>query len=393
MRVLAAPSLLLTLTACGFDQFEAPLVDDTASNGDADVDSDGDSDADSDKDPIEIASVTPNYVTTKGGQALTIIGGPFDSSATIRFDGTAGLVDDAQTNVMSVYTPALPGAGSYDIEVTTDKGYGSRKDALIVLEDGTGLAGTFGELSWEQYVGGYWSSGSPPASEGWASMGFLVPVSFSYWEFYAPSMGSCGNDYVYAGAANILEMGATNAKLSNGSTTISMKWDDTRGQYCSGSSCDPNANIGTVSSSQWRSGSTYQLDAFVPTTGYPSFTVPNFVRTPTGLNVTNPAVTGSTLPYLSSNQTFNWSGTDADYVLITLWVLDASQANIDKVISCAAPNTGNFTMPSSAWGGFVTDRVTHVRIGAVKETTGTLPSGARTQMVGINWIHGGGYTY
>ena len=392
MRLIPATAALLILTACGLDQYELSAITDDTAFVEGDTDTDADSDTDVDKEQIELSSITPAYATTKGGTAITIIGGPFDNSATVRFGGTAGLVQSAQTNVLQVITPAMPSAGTVDVEVTTNTGYGSATAAFTVMEDGTGLAGSFGELAWENYVGGYWNGSAPPA-EGWASIGVLAPTSFSYWEFWAASMGSCGNNFQYSGGAQLMDIGDSSVTLSNGSGSINLGWDDAYGQYCSGNGCDANSNIGSVSSSQYKTSSSYELTGVDPSNGWPSFTVPEFIRTPTTVSVSNPAITGSSLPIISRTQSFNWNASDAEYVIIRLWLLDANQSAIEQDITCVTPNTGYFSLPSNAWTSYPTNRIVHVLVGGVKEASGTLPSGATSKAVGVNWVHGGGYTY
>ena len=396
LRLFSTATALLLLTSCGLDQFENELnpIDDThVWEADADTDADADGDADVDKEPIEISSITPAYGTTGGGTELTIIGGPFDNSATVRFGGNAGLVQSAQTNVLQVVTPSLPSPGQVDVEVTTNTGYGALTAGFTVMQDGTGLAGSFGEMAWENYVGGYWSSGSPPTPEGWVSVGLLSPGDFSYTEFWAPSMGSCGNNYTYQGTAQLIDIGDSNVTLSSGSANVSLNWDGDSGQWCSGTSCNPTTNIGSLASSDYRSSSSYELTSVNPTNGWPEFTVPEFLRTPTSISVSNPAITGSSLPLFSRTQSFNWTATDADYVIIRLWLLNANMDAIEQDITCVTPNSGYFQLPSNAWTSFPTGRIVHVLVGAVKEANGRLPSGASSQAVGINWVHGGGQTY
>ena len=171
-RIALIAALPALLTSCLLDQYNPSAIEGDDSGpyieGDADTDADTDSDTDADVN-IDIASVTPDYATTRGGVEITIVGGPFGTGATVLIGDTQATVSNAQETVIQAIVPSMSETGVLDLEVRTDDGLGRLDDGFTVIEDGTGLTGAIGEFYWIDYKGEYWNP-APPDDAGGAGI-------------------------------------------------------------------------------------------------------------------------------------------------------------------------------------------------------------------------------
>ncbi|MCP4806585.1 MAG: hypothetical protein GY913_01010 [Proteobacteria bacterium] len=391
MRLVLPSSALLLLTSCLMDQYNPSAIDPDDSGplvvGDADTDADTDSDTDTDKEvTIDIASVTPSYGTTRGGTEITIVGGPFDSSATVVIGDTQAPVLAAQNSVITAVTNSMD-TGTFDVKVTTDNGFGRLDSSYSVFEDGTGKVSTIGEFWWIDYKGQYWNP-SPPDDTGGVWFGFIEPVDgFAFWQVYNNSENGCSSEYVYSGSdLTVMDLGTSSATLSAGAKNLDLTWI--------GGSTN-NYETALTSASQFTAGASYTLKPMDPSNGWPQFSVDDFVYMPGGLTLTQPLIDQQYLPDFSRNQTFRWSGGgDGDRILIVLNLLSSDQNSVAESITCVVPNTGSYTMSSGVWNSYVSGRVIVVMVGAMVDDGGGIidVTNAGLGMAGSHFVYGGGYT-
>jgi len=372
-------NLGLEFEVMGFDSQGNPIFDteETDADADADADSDGDSDADADADAdtdgtITISDLDPYYGTTNGGQTVTISGGPFDASASVRFGSNTASVQNFGTDSLVVTSPSASGESSVDVIVSTDAGSGSAQDAFFYFEDGAGQAGLVGDISWYVYLGDFWKDPTPFGSA-WFSI--MVPDDFHLWEWYAPGIDNCVDDswsptaeiYVYE-----VDARTSTIRPTSGSSTT-MTWDASALQYSNDD----------LSAAQFQTATTYDLDT-IESSDFVPIDVSQLAKTPSTFNITSPSLTGST-PARVSRSSFDvrWSGSGGDVVLIMAHMYNSAGTAIDQSVYCVANDDGAFTIPSSAWSGFSSGRWIQLVVKRMVEQGGTVGyNGSESRVVG-----------
>ncbi len=350
----SACNLGLEFKGVAFDSQGNPIFD--TEEGDADADADADTDG-----TISITGLDPYYGTTVGGQTVTISGGPFDSSATVRFGANTATIQNFGTSSLRVTTPSASGEGTVDVLVTTDDGSGSAQDAFLYFEDGAGKAGLVGDIGWYVYLGNFWKDPTPFGAA-WFSV--MVPDDFHLWEWYAPGTDNCVDDsYSPTSKIYVYEVDSRTAVMrpSSGSSTT-LTWDSFALQYA----------YEDLSAAQYQANTTYNLDT-IESSDFVPIEVTRLAKTPATFNITAPTMTGSA-PARVSRSSFNirWSGSGGDATIIMAHMYNAAGTAIDQSVYCVVNDDGDFTIPSSAWSGFSSGRYIQVVVKRMVEQGGTV---------------------
>jgi len=373
----------------GTNETDADTDADADGDADADADSDADADADTDITALAVDSVNPEYGTTAGGASVTISGGPFDETASVRFGGVLATVDSVTRNTIQVQTPPYDTEGSVDISVTTDSGTGGLTGGFYYIQDGAGLTGVMGAFEWYDIVGSYWSG--TPRDFGYSTFWFTVPVDAMYYSLYASTLDTCQSEYSYSGPdIYYYDFDVPNATLvAPDGGTLRHTWDSTYGMF----------DAGDLSNGDFDQNASYDMQTISPT-DFPSFEFPDIVRTPASFSVSSPAIGGSTVPSINrSSFTLTWTGSGGDYMLAylgrDLHEEPPSSGNYvyTELVTCALRDDGSFTVPSSVWSGWAANDQMDVLLGRATAGTGTVPfNNADSQFVGIYWVYGAGQT-
>ena len=400
-RFSPVPALLLLFPGCGFgltytvfDDTGVPVKDtdadtDTDSDTDGDTDSDTDTDSDSDVDALRVDSVTPEYGTTAGGQSVTIAGGPFDDTVSVRFGGVSATIDSVTSTEVHAHTPAYSTEGSVDVSVTTDSGTGGLTGGFYYILDGAGLTGVIGSMEWYDMVGTYW--GGTPTDFGYSSFYFTEPVAVEYWEFFTGTLDTCVSAYTPSlPDVYYYDYGVTSATLTApDGGTLRYTWDATAGWF----------DAGDLSNGDFDQNSSYDLNTITPT-DFPAFDAPDIMRTPASFSVSSPAISGSTPPAINrSSFSLTWTGSGGDamvaYLGRDLHEQPAGSGNYvyTELATCALRDDGSFTVPSSVWTGWAANDQMDIILGRLVTPTGLVPyNNADSQFVGIYWVYGAGQT-
>ena len=84
----------------------------------------------------------------------------------------------------------------------------------------------------------------------------------------------------------------------------------------------------------------------------------------------------------------------ADRVIIEMVLLNADATDVDQQVTCVVWDDGNFTVPSSMWTSWPTDRQVNVLVSKLKESTGTLSfNNSESRMIGLYTIIGAGFSW
>lgn len=389
---LPSPLLLaaLPLAGCGFgldylvaDGSDTGVPDtadaDTDADSDTDSDADSDSDTDSDSDAdLRIGSVNPDYGTTAGGQSVTITGGPFDSSVSVRFGGNAASIDSVTSSEIHLHTPAVSAEGAVDVQVSTDADSATLTSGFNYFEDATGKTGALGTIAWYHYVGPAWNASV--TDEGAAWFLFTAPTTQRLWQIWTSTLDSCSSGYTPSGSLYYYDIGASTATWSgsNGSR-LNFGWDSAQSEY----------SIASLSNSQFAQNGTYNLETLTGT-DFPPFAMPNIARTPGSFNVTTPNVSGSSVPNVQRSAfSMAWSGGGGDYVLADLLLLSSDGTTPVEEVTCALNDDGSFTVPSGVWRSWATNRYVIISLGRATVGTGTVPyNNGDSEVAGVYFVVG-----
>lgn len=368
MRLFLLSAIPLSLSGCfGLDYFGGyGTPDDSAvleSDGDTDADADSDTDTDTDADsdtqtgtPPEIIGVDPAYGSTAGGTNVTIVGGPFDGSTTVTFGGATAAILSSSSGTLEVRTPSIAAEDTVDVVVTTAGG--SDTDSFTYFEDGAGLAAAVGEVTYVEYLGGYWNNAVP---FGFANWSLVVPINFHYYDFFAPSADTCRSEYQSTAQIYVYDFGISSTRLRSGSRTLNLAWDATALAW----SAD-------LTSADISAGSSLSL---LPMSGEPldGLTIDPFTTLPSSPNLTSPNLSGTSLGVLSQNQlNFSWSAGGADYIVIQLGLTNPAGDSFVEWVTCRVNNDGSFNVPAGSFNSWISGRYVYVYFGAVKEGTTTV---------------------
>ena len=327
-----------------------------------------------------IDAIFPNYGSTAGGTAVEITGGPFDGSTTVSFAGEEATILSNAGTLLRVQTPSISSEG--DVEVQVTDGSGTRTAGFTYYQDGTGLAGAFGYLSYATLTGSYWSE---TYETGAAMAIFLVPQDIHWWELYAPSMDSCAasSSHSYSGDIYLQDMGESTLYMERSGTgsPFPLNLDSSNNTFISGE----------LNSSVLFSNAAYDLVDF--TGKHPGFSVPQFGRTSQAPMVTSPPISGTSPPYLYQNTSFNWAPSGASWISIRMSIPNSTNDAYVADVYCIAQDDGSFTVDTSSlspyWssGGFI-----YVQFTRAYENNTILPhNNSQARMVGEYTLLGGGF--
>lgn len=336
---------------------------------------------------LSITAVDPPWGSNAGGQDVTVLGGPFDTSAQVELGGVAALVVGVAPDQLTVRLPATAAEGIVDVSVTTDDASGTLTNAFYFFPDGTGKAGMVGSFEWYEYLGGYWTGSTTGFGYAWAML--VEPIDVHLWDFYAPTDNGCVSEYSPSLKIYYYDLGLGEIEFTTGGRSVPLTWDAAGGAW----ERDTTA-MTSGTSGDWRAGATYDLVPAIAT-GFPTLETSNAFTTPAQFNVTGPqtsssnSITGNTAPtFRQSELQMSWSTSGAaDRMVLVLDRYAADQTTLLETVTCVAPySAGSITVPSSVWNGWAANNVVFVLFGAVREGTGTFSwDGSQSRVAGVSW--------
>lgn len=372
----------LALDDTGETEGDADADADADTDADGDGDSDTDSDTDTDVGGPDIDAIDPAFGTNGGGLEVTITGGPFDSSSTVKFGSAAGTVTNRGTSLLTVRTPTTGVTGAVDVTVSNSDGETVDKGAFTFFEDATGLASLLGVVEWYAYTGGYWSGSDPGFGSAWVRM--IEPADAYYWDFYANGDDACASNFTSSLSLSVYDLGVTQIGLSSSSTGMKLAWDSTYLWW----STEPTA-------AQFKSDDNWDVDR-ISASGWPEFEVSLAARTPGTFSITAPALSGSSLPSLAKGDlNLRWSGASGDRMLLYMVLTDDGDwSSILEEVSCVALNDGSFSVPTSTFKSWRSNEVLYIMMGnTVGAGAGTVPlNNGDSRIAGAYWLIGAAST-
>jgi hypothetical protein len=338
-----------------------------------------------DLDGIEVDGVAPDFGTTRGGQEVTLTGGPFDASVRVSFGAAYAQVRAVTATEVQVTVPAAAEAGPVEVSVTTDTGAGSASSAFTYWEDGSGQFGAYGEIALYHYLGDYWALGDPADA---AEVGVYVsePNAAPYWLLtFAPELEKCVSDYDSGIATAFVDIGASGLELIGPSgETVALEPDPSQSWYY---------GAPDVAASDYVSSSAYDLGT-VSSGQFPAIAVAGLAETPSTFELTRPSLDGDELAHVDREDfDIAWTGgASGDFMAARLLRTNGSGDTVETV-TCAMNDDGAFTVPASVWQDWDAGSVLYVLLGRGVGSSGTLPHNDTTSGVaGMYWVVGAALT-
>ena len=387
MFLSRSSALSVLLAGCGSlsyygppDRPEAPLQSEDPGTRDSGTDGPVGTSTD---EPVELllAGVEPAFGSNGGGAVVTLTGS-FDAATEVTFAGEPAAVTQRTATELEVEVPASTAVGAVDVEVVS----GGRSDRLaegfVYHGDATGQAGSIGWIDYFDVVGGYWADATNFAT---GRVAFVDGESD--WEMYQEFSGAVGScTFVYEPPTDplLVETGAASLSFS-GTSAFSLT---------------PDADLGagwysaSLTEAQVVRGGTYDLAPVEGAADWPTFGVTQAVTIPESYILTTPAVDSTEAPPMTRSQTFTWTGSGGDYMILYLLrqYVQNNQAYYDGYVTCVMPDTGSFTVPD-LWDDWFLGDFMHIRLGRVVVDAQPLPhTNAEHRVAGISWIYGGAIT-
>ena len=334
-------------------------------------------------DPIDIAvdAVTPDYGSNAGGDVVTITGGPFDASVSVEIFGAEATVSSITETELVVVTPAVPRSGPSSVVISSDLGSGRMSNAFRYWEDGAGKYGMVGIVELTRYTGGYWEGGVTPDDVLGATVYFSDPTEVRWYELITPTLDTCRTEtWTGAPGVTVFDPGIAQIDLEPTSgSTMRLTFDGV------GFSGEPTSLT---------AGAYYDLLA--PGGILPAEDVPSVVHLPSrGPVVSSPAISSTVPPSISQYQSFSWTASGADWVLISMILDNGMTSDGWEVVRCAVYDDGSFNFDGSQFSLWARNTTAIVSVAFVyDQSTIALPWNRSTSGVaGVVATVGGGITY
>lgn len=358
-----------------------------------------------------VSGASPLYGSTVGGDSVTITGGPFTSDATVTFGGYAGTVISNNGSMIRVNTPSAQVDGPVEVRIDMDDGYGLVPDPFVYFEDGLGKTATIGVINKFEYIGQYWTGGVTPDPVASAWTAFTLPADVHFWQLNTPALDTCarngidvngdglyddvngdgvvdgGDYYQYSGNLTVFDIGTDSITLQGTNSSISL----TRG---STDQSDINYYMyeypGDLDPSFVPDNAFYDLSIGLGSLA--GMSVPQYARASKRIAPFTPSLNTATLQAISRTQTFGWQPSQADWIEIRMFQVNASNRIVSDVI-CNVQDDGSFTF-QNIHHSWTTSTITpvYVQFTRVYENNITMPhNDGISRIIGTYTIYGAGY--
>jgi hypothetical protein len=288
-----------------------------------------------------VEAISPSEGTTAGGQAVELIGGPFDQTVVVELCGRSAVVTAVAEGSLVFETPPSL-AGQCDLRVSTEDAEGERLNAYTYWEDAGGQVIALASWTRTDLANpAHWTTAPDPKLRVDAAVVTAREVALE--DFYTSGRDSCQRTDGDSRQAQWSALGSVNAgpNVVSGSVgaPVDVPWDPNLGFY-----------EGFLDAELYEPGQSLFLN-YSESTIYPAFEAAPTYQAPSPFRVTLPDVHGASAPWAHSyNLDIGWTGGAADYVGIDIWSLSTSQR-----VRCAVEDDGFFEVPASLLSDFPQD--------------------------------------
>jgi hypothetical protein len=291
---------------------------------------------------LEVVSVAPTFGVDTGGYTSRVVveGLEPGDEPSVWFGDEPAVVWSVNGGALEVEVPTSAVAGPVDVRVETAGALGSLPGGFTYWADGAGRTGALGIMQRIDYIGGYWGSAIEPVAS--VSLGIIAPADFGFAELYVPdgARDTCARAWDYPGSVTYLDPGVSSVDLDTGSALLLVRGEG--GFFEADVDPDDVPGGGAVVS--------LQMGAPAPFDEPFAAAVPLF-EMPDPITVTEPGMSGASLPFVEREIRLGWVAGSGDYVLATLNRY-RDDTLVDEV-SCVLTDDGAFTVPDlwTGWSG------------------------------------------
>lgn len=311
---------------------------------------------------LALSRVEPPWGNAAGGSVVSILGEGFEAGVEAWFGAEQAAVLTRSADVLQVQIPTSLTDGPVPVRVSLGGCEDTLSDGFTYWADATGQVGVLGGLVFGQYLGTYWTEGTPePLTSGFIT--FIEPTAIDVPSMFGPALDTCEVDFAWAGDIQPLVLGVSNLALRTSTGILEViPWDDDQGYFFADQ----------IDAAFLEDGVTYDLEE-IPSEVIPSLAVEGLARMPDAISLTGPALGGSTILSLSkSDLAFRWSGAPGDFAVIELLVSSSTGA-VQYSITCTVKDDGAFNVPSASVGSWPTGRQVSVYLVRYGSTEAVLP--------------------
>jgi hypothetical protein len=372
---------VLALVACSpgigpsFPQDDDPRTDTPADTDEADP-----TDPPTDEAPpveLVISEISPTFGTNAGGVELELRGGPFTADAVVEVGGAKAVTLSATPSTLRVRTVKVEDSGWVDVVVTTATDSVTAPRSFQLWEDAFGKTGLYGSTTSLTYFGYGWDDAVAGTTTRNAIAAVVNPVERTYMETWGASIGSCAQDYAPERALVPYQTGADAVTLVGNEELVLAASLEADGWF-------------TADDVPWvklPGNTTFDLSPIAGGDDWPSFGVPDVTHTPMQFAFATPKFDGNRYAQLGNNVSLTWTGPAADYVILHMSQLRSGNLDTVEEWDCVLPDTGSYTIRSSAWDTWRSGNLLLIQLARVDETTVELPHNrSSTAFASVFWL-------
>lgn len=291
---------------------------------------------------LQVVSVAPAFGVDTGGYSTRVVveGLEPGDAPSVWFGSEPAVVWSVDAGTLEVEAPTSAVTGAVDVRVETEGALGALTGGFTYWADGAGRTGALGIMQRIDYIGGYWGSAIDPVAS--VSLGLIAPADFGFAELYVPdgARDTCARAWDYPGSVTYLDPGVSSVDLDTGSALLLVRG---KGGFFE-ADVDPNDVPA--------GGAVVSLQMSAPAPFDAPFASPvRLFEMPDPITVTEPGMSGASLPFVEREIRLGWVAGSGDYVLATLNRY-RDDTLVDEV-SCVLTDDGAFTVPDlwTGWSG------------------------------------------
>jgi hypothetical protein len=348
---------------------------------------------------VRLRRVEPGYGTNAGGTRITLTG-EFDSNTEAYVNGVLAARRSRDATTLVVETPPSNVEGWVEVMVQSGGARASLPSGFQYWEDQEGQTGAVGVVAYQQYVGGYWSGGTP-ADDVFGRFSFVRGSDWRLWQDYADRMNACRySNNAPKGVDADLAPPLAGAFDEHDPQAAAVRFLGPGGEILR-LEADPALGAGwfsdlSLARADAVPGALYDLDAVAGGPDWPGFEVAGALKLPTDFVVTSPRLDRATLPEAPRSLALAWGNNTSDYAVV--WIRREAQGLFggtftDGYVTCAMDDDGSFTIPAGTWPDWYEGDVLYLKVGRVLERDNRLPHDqSLNALAGVYWVYGAAVT-
>ena len=171
---------------------------------------------------------------------------------------------------------------------------------------------------------------------------------------------------------------AEEVQLSADTVSINLTYDVEEGWFS-----------GVLNEEQFVRNASYQLEPIENSEPWPSYSVMDFLQTPSGeLTITSPAMDGATVPDVRNDFDLKWSGANNGDYMVAVIHRESDDGSWEEV-RCLLQDDGQHRLDHKVFQGWYRGGELRIRLGRVLKSSAMFEHDRSSSgVVGIYWVYG-----